>query len=431
MWRVILRALLLCGVLTTSVDASTRQVLLNGSNSGSTLIGSAILYAPMLSSGSTAGGVTWSSVEVNRINPWPRAGTLRNLFVTITAQPGASKQYAFTVRINAAGSALTCTIANTATTCQDTTHIIAIAAEDRVAFESAPTGTPATVSAQWSADWVPTVTNETVMGTTTGSAPSTAATNYNYPMSAVAWNAAATDVTTLNGLTGTITAIVARIATAPGAAKSWTFNVFLNGVSQSTSCVISGASAVTCNQAISIAIVPGDTLSIEAVPSASAPAAPGANAVSLAITTTTPGEFLITGASSDNPTLNATEYNRVSMATDTAWNATESTAIIQGALTPVTFRALRVNEYSGAPGVGQSYALTFRKNTAAGANTCTIADAATTCNDSTHSDLVISTDTFDLQIVASLAAALGKFQWCIVGYVPPCTSRMTLNGAGC
>lgn len=65
----------------------------------------------------------------------PIAGHLKNLYISSSAAPGASQSYTFTLRINTNGQTLTCSISGAATTCNDTSHSVAIAAGQTYDFQ--------------------------------------------------------------------------------------------------------------------------------------------------------------------------------------------------------------------------------------------------------------------------------------------------------
>lgn len=83
-----------------------------------------------------------SATEAEKQIPIPFACTLSNMHVTLSGTPGSGKSYALTVRKNAADTALTCTVADTATTASDTTHSVAFAAGDLITISANPSGTP-------------------------------------------------------------------------------------------------------------------------------------------------------------------------------------------------------------------------------------------------------------------------------------------------
>lgn len=72
--------------------------------------------------------------------PLPAACSIRNLRVLLGAAPGGSTSWVITVRINGSDSAVTCSIAGTATTCSDTTHAAAASAGDVVTIAITETG---------------------------------------------------------------------------------------------------------------------------------------------------------------------------------------------------------------------------------------------------------------------------------------------------
>lgn len=71
----------------------------------------------------------------------PRAGTVSNLQVRLSAAEGSSATLAFTLMDGATGEAVTCTVGNSATTCNDTTHTFAFAAGDLLEWKLVQTGT--------------------------------------------------------------------------------------------------------------------------------------------------------------------------------------------------------------------------------------------------------------------------------------------------
>jgi hypothetical protein len=73
--------------------------------------------------------------------------TLRNLYIYCATAPGAGKAFVFTVRNNAAGTAITCTATGAATpiTANDTTHSVTLAAMDNIALECDPDANSPTV----------------------------------------------------------------------------------------------------------------------------------------------------------------------------------------------------------------------------------------------------------------------------------------------
>ena len=71
-------------------------------------------------------------------------GTIRRLYVTVRTAYGAGNSVTFKVRVNGVDSAITCTIADTATKANDTAHSVAVSAGDYVEIHATVAGgTPA------------------------------------------------------------------------------------------------------------------------------------------------------------------------------------------------------------------------------------------------------------------------------------------------
>lgn len=125
-----------CG---TGVSCASGVASVNGLGmvaSGATAVSlSGTVYMPIAGGGFTSG--TESNVDV----PAPGPATLSNFYVQMTAAPGAGNTAVFTVRDNAAGTALTCTVSGSATSCNDTTHTVNISQGDLMDIQVAPTGT--------------------------------------------------------------------------------------------------------------------------------------------------------------------------------------------------------------------------------------------------------------------------------------------------
>lgn len=71
----------------------------------------------------------------------PRAGTVDKLFVLLTAAEGAAATLAITVNKNGTPQAVTCTVGNSTTTCNDTAHSFNFAAGDSLNIQTVQSGT--------------------------------------------------------------------------------------------------------------------------------------------------------------------------------------------------------------------------------------------------------------------------------------------------
>ncbi len=87
------------------------------------------------------GGAGISSTEASVQTASPAAATISNLYVQLSVAPGMGNSIAFTWRDAGSSQTSTCTVSNTATSCNDTTHSFAAAAGDLINFQSVTTGT--------------------------------------------------------------------------------------------------------------------------------------------------------------------------------------------------------------------------------------------------------------------------------------------------
>ena len=76
--------------------------------------------------------------------PMTRSGSLQNLFVKMFANTAGGSSTTFTVRLNGANTALTCTVAAATQTSSDTTHSVTVAAFDSISLQVTFTGNPGT-----------------------------------------------------------------------------------------------------------------------------------------------------------------------------------------------------------------------------------------------------------------------------------------------
>lgn len=83
-----------------------------------------------------------SGTEANVQHSLPVSGALVGLYVTLSGSPSTGDSYIFTVRVNGADSAITCTIAGASSTTCSSTTCIDIAANALINVESVPTSDP-------------------------------------------------------------------------------------------------------------------------------------------------------------------------------------------------------------------------------------------------------------------------------------------------
>lgn len=82
-----------------------------------------------------------SSMETYVQSVMPRAGTVNGIYAQVSAAEGSSATLTFTLRKNTASQNVTCTIGNSATTCNDTAHSFTFAAADLLDIQTVQSGT--------------------------------------------------------------------------------------------------------------------------------------------------------------------------------------------------------------------------------------------------------------------------------------------------
>lgn len=340
---------------------------------------------------SVAGG-GWSAAASNKDQPWPKSGSFKNLTVNFpTTITQGTYTIAFAVNGSVAATPLTCQLTTSTNVCTDTTHEIIFSAGDRLSWRVTPAGTPTAQSGQVKiAALFTSYGSDGAISTAHISSPSNSAPNYmtagSYAATAAAWQATETQASGIIPTSGTLDSLYVTSGVAPGAATSFTFTLYLNGVSQgSSACAISGASATSCSvTGLSIAVVAGDLVSTEAVPSGT-PSAAFTPRISIGWTPTTVGEALqitATGALAGGST------RFVSYIGPSGGTATEANTLVI-APSVFTIKLLRVIVAPALTGANIRVHI-LRQGTGGGQSnqlvTCTLSVALpTACNDSSNS----------------------------------------------
>jgi hypothetical protein len=218
------------------------------------------------------GSVT-STTESNTSNIMPTAGTISDMYLLLSAAPGAGKTRVFTLYKNGAPTTITATISGAAaTTGNDITHSVAVVAGDTVSLESDPNGTPSSSQLRFGFKFTATQTNESLVlgsgyigGTTVPTAVGTyAALIPNEQLSSGAIAAEATYQSLGNAsLLGKMYVWTSNTA---GAGNDWAFTVNVNGVNSSLTCSIADANNSANDTAHSATVADGDLISLQIIP---------------------------------------------------------------------------------------------------------------------------------------------------------------------
>ena len=317
------------------------------------------------------------------------AGTISNMNINVSAAPGNAKSFLVTLRLNAADTALTCTVTGAATTtCADTTHSVSVVPGDLVDLTVVPSGTPSagTFTGTMRFDSTASSTISTYAYNINGGTLNGSSTRY-LPIAGTNFNV--TPDTEVKGqqiiaASGSMKSLYIQTSAAPGAAKSYAFTVRKNGADTALTCTISGASATTCNDTThTISVAAGDLLVLAAVPTGTP------TGVSVwsgwSFDSSVAGVFMYIGTST-SATVSASVDNYFpfngSIGGVSSTNTTN--AVRARLIDPHYFKSFYAHVFTAPDNGGgtQAYQMSLYDTTAAAATvaTCQISEASTDCN---------------------------------------------------
>jgi hypothetical protein len=221
-------------------------------------------YIPFI----TYAGVASQTSSVRSDHIIAVAGTVDNLNVSSDYAPTTGKSYAITLYKNDTVTGLSCTISDIATSC-NLSSPVTVAANDLLAWEIKPTGTPAVIRISISATFTGASEGETVLGGGTTSSNSATANNFEAFQGSVPLGVGggAPQTCSILAATGTIDRLYANTFAAP-TPGSYNFYAYKNGATTTLSCTISGAgtSCSDTNPAHAVSYIGGDTACIGTEP---------------------------------------------------------------------------------------------------------------------------------------------------------------------
>lgn len=346
------------------------------------------------------GGFLWTSTENNVRQLISRAGYLRNLRFRLDQAPGAGTSYTFTLRVNGADSALTCSIADTETQGSDTVHTVAVAAGDYVSIKCVPTGTPTARYANWTLLFDTSNTRESLLlgGHYTG--PSTLVASYNYVNGGYSWANLESQRNEVISCNGTLKNLHILLSAAPGVGKSYVFTLRVNGAASSLTCTITGAATTGSDTTHQVTVAAGDCVSLECAPTANPNSADAYWGMTFAADTQY--DSLLLNSITDTPSFAVTEYNYVN-ATFGLWlmPTDQRYQLAQPCRSGKTYLHNFYVYLTAAPGAGKNYTFTLRRNGVDTALSCSVSDTGVACHDTMHQINIAAFDQFDVKCVPS------------------------------
>jgi hypothetical protein len=230
--------------------------LFGSHNSSTTPTNAAVRYIPFVN-----GSAVLYTVEAQAVQIVSEAMTLSSFIVTLQVAPGSGTSWNLTVMKNGVATAMSVTVANTATTGSYTATTISFAAGDTMSVQVTPTNTPGFSSGMsWNA--IADSTNQVVLGKS--NAAFTNANNY-IPLSGTGGSGTSTTEvveTMVMPTAGTFSNLYAAVNAAPGVGTSRIFTLYKNGVAQTITATISGTATTANDTTHTVSVVAGDTVSM-------------------------------------------------------------------------------------------------------------------------------------------------------------------------
>ncbi len=222
---------------------------------------------------------------------------------------------------------------------------------------------------------------------------STSNTEYNAIDGGGLWTTLSDNANQLIATPGTLTSLRVEVDTAPGNSGTFTFAVMVNGSPSGLEVAIVDP-ATSGDDTDTIAVSAGDDIQLRCIPTDSPDA--GADARwSVGFTSTNSAESNLGFGSTASPSLSVTEFNPV--VGGGSWTTSE---VIGNNLTVCptdgTLRDLYV-ELNDSPGAGDSFVFTVMKNGSPTGLVVTIAEAATTGNNTSDTVDVVPGDTLSIE----------------------------------
>lgn len=369
----------------------------------------------------------WATVEFQGSTTWAVTGWFFNLDITTTSAPTSGKSITYTLRVNGGDTGLTCTIANTATSCSDRTHGVAIAPGDRLTLKRTTSGSPTVAKSRITIEHQGATANESGYATQSVSSGNEGQTTQLTNAFRSRDDGLSDNNAGVAAAAGNVTALYAAVGAAPGSGKSWTFTVLKNGTAQNgtggtpdTRVTIADSATTGNSSGYTVAVSAGDDISIQKSTSGSPTATQAHFGVRFAATTN--GQSQYCGAFNQSPTLTGNDvFGPLFGGSNAAYVTTpESATEVYGGATSWTMSNLRV-VLNASPGTPRSYTYKARKNAADGGPSVTIADAATSGTDGSNTMTVASGDAIDLEIIATNTPSSRVGRFCSIQYMDPAT----------
>lgn len=371
---------------------------------------------------------SWAGAEATQ--PIGSSYTIKNLYVSLSGAVGGTMVHVLTLRKNGADTGLTITTDAASTTFTDVTHTVSVVAGDTLSWGLVTTGASGAavfirigfeMDGGASGDGAPILTGEV------NNTLSASATRY-LPIQGGILSTTTGNAGTIIPTAGTINNAYVVLGGTPGAAKSYTATLVKNTVDTALVVTVSGTNTTGNDTTHSVSIAAGDKVYWRIDPTGT----PTARMIGIGVRwlPTTDGEYIHTGVSAA-PSASATQVA-------SAGNSTFASATQRGGAVPTSTYTLKklYIDMDSAPASGKSLAFTVLSNGSSTSITTTVADSATSGNDTTHTATSTAGGLVEVQSVPSgtPTVSITRVSWVEYQAVTPppsgTTSNLMLMGVG-
>lgn len=391
-------------------------------------------YPDLLNNGATeytwvTGGSTWGTDEPQMRQLVSTAGIIGKLLVKLDGSPGAGKTWTFTLMLNGGITGLTCAISGSETEGSNTTTGIIVAAGAAISIRATSSGTPTNRKATWSLVFSGDTDKESLfLGWVT---TNKSAVRFGGIAGLFVSSTDEDDYVQVIPTAGKIKNLYVEMNQAPGSgAEAYRYTLRLNKADSSLTTTITGEATTGNDTSNEITVVAGDTVGLRVEPLNSPSNTTNAR-YGMTFVADTDGESCVLGGSFPSPSTSATNYQTVTTS-GLAWEVTEVNV-------RQLVRACRLNKLyvlvGRAPGTGNSWGITVRKNEVSTALTVTVSGTDTTGNNVADVASIATGDYVTIEIVptSSPDTTLDGIKWSMVSQIirlPSVTTQAVTNITG-
>lgn len=355
------------------------------------------------------------SAEANGKSVMADSGTLSNWFIKRTTAPGAGTSVTYVLKKNEVDTALTITIADTATTGQDTVNSVSYVAGDVFSISITPTGTVVVSGLGHSIE--NNSSSQTIM-TGDVAAPSNTATTY-LGLHASSAELASTSLPCVIPTAGVLSNLYLDLSVVPGVAKSRTAILVVNGSDTALTCAVSGAAQTQNSDTThSVNVSAGDVAYWRFTPSGT-PAAARAR-IGVRFVPTVDGESVQMFCSTINLATTGNNYSGVSGGANNYSTSETGRGAWLGSAFDIKKLYVAMDTGTGA---SDSWVFTARSNAADTALTCTVSGNGVRTANNTASTVTPTTGALlTMNTVGVSTPTAQPAQWGFVTYRAPIVS---------